>query len=299
MKTCSVGQYGNCIELQSGKFRIAVTQDFGPRVLGGWINGSDNIFHVMPPTPMTTVDTGFTLYGGHRLWHSPEVAPRTYAPDNAPVKVTNTDEGLVFENEPELLTGLQKKITISQGDDDFFILNHEITNCGQWNVTMAPWALSIMAPGGTAVIPQGRDTERDPYTPDRSLVLWPYTSTADKRLTLEDDYILLRQIPGMDAPAKIGFYADDGWIAYVNNGVALVKIIEYYDPKEVEYPDNGCNLESYSCGNFCEIETLAPLFCLEPGETCCHQEIWQAIYDLPQINCAADVAKHLAPRILA
>ena len=252
-----------------------------------------------PPKPMKSVNTGFTLYGGHRLWHSPEVAPRTYAPDNAPVKVTNTDEGLAFENEPEALTGLQKKITISKGDKDCFVLNHEITNRGQWTVTMAPWALTIMAPGGVAVIPQGRDLKRDPYTPDRSLVLWPYTSTADKRLTLEDKYIMLRQDSNAKTAAKIGFYANDGWIAYVNNGVALVKLIEYYDPLEVQYSDNGCNVETYACKDFCEIETLAPLFALEPGESCSHQEIWQAIYDLPQIKNARDVEKYLEPRIMA
>lgn len=299
MKKRSVGQYKNCIELQSGKFKIAVSQDFGPRVLGGWIDGSDNIFQVLPPKPMTTVDTGFTLYGGHRLWASPEVAPRTYAPDNTPVHVESTDEGIVFEAEVAPLSGLKKKITISQGDKDCFVLNHELTNCGQWPVSVAPWALSIMAPGGVAIIPQGRDASRNPFMPDRSIVLWPYTSTADKRLSFEDDYILLRQDPKATCPAKIGFYADDGWIAYANKGVALVKIIEYYDPKEVMYPDNGCNLETYSCADFCEIESLGPMFELEPGESCSHQEIWQAIYGLPEIKKAADVKKYLAPKILA
>lgn len=297
MKVCKVGEYENCVELVSGKFRIAVTQDFGPRVIGGFIGKGENIFVVMPDEPMKGIDTGFKLRGGHRLWHSPEAAPRSYAPDNVPVKVTNTKAGLVFECEPEPLTGIQKSITISKGEKNCFVLNHRLTNCGLWDVTLAPWALSMMAPGGMAVIPQGRDTKRNPYAMDRALTLWPYSKFNDYRLKLEDDYIFLKQDTKAAAPIKIGYYASDGWIAYLVNGAAFVKHIEFYDQNEVVYPDNGCNLESYSCKSFCEIETLAPLFQLAPGESCEHVEIWQAIDGIPEIKTGADFDKHVLPKI--
>lgn len=299
MNTCKVGEYDNCVELVSGNFRIAVTQDFGPRVIGGFIKGGDNIFVVMPNEPMKNVDTGFKLRGGHRLWHSPEAAPRSYAADNVPVKVTSTDEGLVFDCEPEAITGIKKTITISQGEENCFVLNHKLTNCGLWDVTLAPWALSMMAPGGMAVIPQGRDTTRNPYAMDRALTLWPYSKFNDYRLQLEDDYIFLKQDTKATSPIKIGYYASDVWIAYVLNGTAFVKLIEFYDQNEVNYPDNGCNLESYSCKEFCEIETLAPLFELAPQESCEHIEIWQAIADIPEIKTGEDFDKYVLPQIKA
>ena len=320
MKTREVGEYKNCVELKSGDFTIAVTKDFGPRVIGGWIKGSDNIFNVMAPTPMKTVNTGFTLYGGHRLWISPEVAPRTYAPDNTPVEVKKISNGFEFKAAPEAISGVQKsiKITKEKTEKNSFLLEHIITNCGQWDITIAAWALSIMAPGGITIIPQSRDTRFDPFTPDRTLVLWPYTSTADKRLSLEDEYIFLRQDKNATGNAKIGFYTDDGWIAYVNNGVALVKFVEprlfrlrtpmvhngmevvkfvdVYD-RAAPYSDNGCNVEAYTCKTFSEIETLSPLLTLAPGDTIVHDEYWQAIAGLPEIKNSSDVKKYLEPKL--
>ena len=116
---------------------------------------------------------------------------------------------------------------------------------------------------------------------------------------VEDDYIFLRQDPKAKAPIKIGFYASNGWIAYVNKGTAFVKLTEFYDQNEVSYPDNGCNMESYSCDKFCEIETLSPLFQLAPEESCEHVEIWQAIAGLPEIKDGKDFDKYVLPKIKA
>ena len=154
-----------------------------------------------------------------------------------------------------------------------------------------------MAPGGVAIIPQARDIKRDPFTPDRPLVLWPYTSIADKRLSLEDEYILLRQDSKATSATKIGFFTNDGWIAYVNRGVALVKHIEWNREVQSTFPDHGCNVESYSCKSFCEIETLSPLQTVKPGEAIIHTEIWQAIAGLPEIRSTKEIKKHLVPRL--
>ncbi|MBQ7652099.1 MAG: hypothetical protein IJS15_14150, partial [Victivallales bacterium] len=116
---------------------------------------------------------------------------------------------------------------------------------------------------------------------------------------LEDDYIFLAQDTKAKAPIKIGFYASNGWIAYINKGTALVKLIEFYDQNEVSYPDNGCNVESYSCDKFCEIETLSPLFQLAPQESCEHIEVWQAIAGLPEIKNGKDFDKYVLPKIKA
>ena len=275
MKKCSVGTHKNCVELVSGDFRIAVTTAVGPRVIGGFIGKSDNIFKVLPNREMKGIKTGFKLYGGHRLWHSPEAAPRSYAADNEPVRVTETEDGVLFENDPEGLTGIQKSILIESLGENQFRLTHVLRNCNQWDIALAPWALSVMAPGGMAVIPQARDPQGYPYAPNRSLTLWAYSTYADPRIVYGDKYI-----------------------GYVNGGVALVKYFDVYDRNEYEYPDNGCNVESYSCADFCEIETVAPLYTLAPGDECEHVEVWQGIAGLPAINNEADIVKRLEPKLL-
>ena len=95
-------------------------------------------------------------------------------------------------------------------------------------------------------------------------------------------------------PCKVGFNCELGWIAYVNAGTALVKSFEHFI--DAEYPDNGCSVESYTCSDFCEIETVAPLYSLEPGEAAEHVEVWHGIAGLPRIRSEADVSRHLEPR---
>jgi hypothetical protein len=296
MKKITVCGHAKCIEMVSGRFRLAVTTQVGPRVIHGSIAGSENIFRVLPPVPFSGCDTGFTLYGGHRLWHSPEALPRSYAADNDPVEVVEAGNGIEFRNAPEVLTGLQKAIHIEPLGDERFNVTHRLTNCGVWPIEVAPWALSVMAQGGMAVIPQQRrPKDGDPFVPDRSLVLWCYSSLADPRLVPGERYILLRQDPKATGPCKIGFNAELGWVAYVNAGTALVKRFTHF--VDAEYPDGGCSVESYTCADFCEIETVAPLYSLEPGETAEHVELWEGLAGLPRIRTEADVSKHLEPRL--
>ncbi len=296
MNYMTVGTNEECLVLESGAFKIAVTTKVGPRVIGGYINGSDNIFVVLPPERLEEITTDFMLYGGHRIWHAPEANPRTYAPDNDPVEVTELDGGAVcFSSGVEELTGIEKSITIRPLGEEKFELTHKLTNRNEWPIELAPWALSQMAPGGTAVIPQHRDLEANRFAVDRSVHFWPYSSMNDHRLTFTREHILLKQDAAMEDPIKIGYLAVDGWIAYALNGVALVKHIPY-NP-EATYPDYGCNVESYTNHQFLEIETLAPLAIMQPGQTFDHIEVWHGLSGVGAVSDDASIASELRSRL--
>lgn len=294
-QTTNVEYHKKCIELTSGAFTLAVTTQVGPRIIGGFIAGSKNIFRVMPDQQLTGCDNGFRLYGGHRLWHAPEAMPRSYAPDNKPVNVRETNDGVEFSSGIEAATGIEKAITIDVLGNERFRVTHRLTNRNAWAVEIAPWALSVMGQGGMAIIPQQHVKGASLYTPDRGLMLWSYTDLTDPRLTIGRDYLFLRQDANAKRACKIGFNAERGWIAYANAGVALIKYFGHF--VDAQYPDNGCSVESYSCADFCEIETLAPLFTLEPGETAEHVELWQGLSGLPEIHTEADVRTHLEPAV--
>lgn len=298
MKKCKVGSHSDCLEFCNEDLRIAVTTKVGPRILGCYVGDQDNLFAVLPNRPMKGLSNGFRLYGGHRLWHSPEDKPRSYQPDNDPVEVSEFDGGVEFSGAPEAATGIRKRIRISEGNHGVFIVTHTLENCGLWELELAPWALSIMAPGGMAVIPQKRQPDAFAFAPDRSLVLWPYSSYADPRLLLGDEYIFLKQDSSSNSAIKIGFNAESGWIGYIRNGKALIKYFDLYSDEEVDYPDNGCSVEAYSCADFCEIETLAPLDILQPGECVEHNEYWQGLSGLPEINNEEDFRKYVEPQLL-
>ena len=58
----------------------------------------------------------------------------------------------------------------------------------------APWALSVMDTGGTAIIPlPPRGSHEDNLLPANSMTFWAYTDMADPRWTWGEKYLLLRQ----------------------------------------------------------------------------------------------------------
>ena len=263
-----------CIELKSGKFRLVVTTEIGPRVIGAFLGDSENLMCVKPETAGNKKNLDeWLIYGGHRLWHSPEEKPRTYCPDNAPVEVRKTRDGLTFSSGVEQASGIRKSFSIKSLGKSKFRITHRIRNENMWDVELAAWALTVMDVGGTCVVPQPRGNKKA-LLPNRYFTIWPYTNMADNRLTWGDKYILMRQDPMAKIPCKFGVNCEDAWIAYVNKGVAFRKRFDHL--ADAEYPDNGCSIETYTCDFMMEIETLSPLYLLAPEEEIVHIEEWDA-----------------------
>jgi len=295
MKRVTVGMHEQCVELVSGNFRLAVTTQVGPRVIGGFIDDGPNLFVVLPAEPYQAAATGWKLYGGHRLWHAPEAMPRSYANDDRPVTVTDDGRGVTFASGVEEATGIAKSFRIRPLGANRFELMHQLTNRGAWPVTLAPWALSVMAPGGVAILPHARRPGANPFAVDRVLNLWDYSEFNDPRLTLGKAFVLVRQVPGASAPIKLGINSREGWIAYANQGYALVKHVPW--DARVTYPDNNSNLECYSCDLFLEIETLGALVTLEPGQTATHFEVWHGLSGVGPVTNEAEAQAQVASRL--
>jgi len=289
--------FGKCVVMDNGIAQVHVTLDFGPRIIYYALNGQENVLYqdvakgsigeVLPP-----FDEAFKLYGGHRLWVSPEILPRCYHPDNKPVKCAEIPNGLIFTAAPEEKNGIQKSMAITMTADSSEIeIVHRITNLGKWEIELAPWAITMLAPGGTAILPiTGPDTGK---LPNRNLVMWPYTNMGDPRLTFSRDCILVKQ-QTESKPLKLGYFNDSGFAVYFNKNQAFFK---YFDVNEADYPDSGCNFEMYTDANFLESETLGPLELLEPGETTLHAERWEifAESDIPKNEAEATeiIGRHI------
>ena len=214
------------------------------------------------------------IYGGHRLWTAPESLPRTYEPDNNEVGFVEEGDSVSFSSGTDLRTGIYKSISIRPIGDNSFEVTHKIVNNGMWDVELAAWALSVMAPGGTAVIPIP-EGDKTSLLPNGYLTVWPYTNMADKRVSWGERLILLRQDKAAKAKFKFGLNAENGWLAYVNNGAAFVK--NFVHLTDAEYPDNGSSVEVFTNNEMLEIETLSPLYVLAPGEEIEHVERFSAL----------------------
>ena len=149
-------------------------------------------------------------------------------------------------------------------------VTHRVTNCGAWGVTLAPWAITVLAPGGTEVFPQPvRDTG---LLGNRLLALWPYTKLTDPRLSLLDKHLLVRADESISDKLKLGMNSEHGQVLYFNRGLVFTK--RFSPAENGVYPDGGMSFETFTNGLFLEMETLGELKELAPGETATHTETW-------------------------
>lgn len=272
MKTVTFEGWKNCVELKSGDFRIIVTTEVGPRVIAGYYKKSANLFLVDPKLAGKTGGTKWVNYGGHRFWHAPEDPVRTYEPDNSAVQVVELDDGVSFLCKTDKRSGLTRTLNIYPDEPDTFVVEHVLRNDGPWPVEAAAWGISVMAPGGTALIPQNAGDPKG-LLPTNFLSIWPYTDMSDERIVWDRNFVGITQIPGRN-PMKLGFHCNQGWSLYLNDGIAFGKQFEFMEDEI--YPDNGCTVEVYACDTMLELETLSPLSLIEPGEEIVHVENWFA-----------------------
>ena len=265
----------NCYRLSNGTTEAIVTTDVGPRIIRYGFPGEENLLAEMPDDAVETELGDWKPYGGHRLWTAPEAMPRSYSPDNGPIEFETLGENAIRLVQPvEPQTGIAKKMTVRLNDDGTRLtIEHRITNTNLWEITAAPWALTIMNGGGRVILPQEPFRSHEDYLlPARPMVLWHYTNLADPRYSLGAKYIQLRTDAAIATPQKIGIANKQGWAAYLRQGTLFVKTFSY--DEDASYPDCGCNCETFTKALFVEVETVGALERLEPGASAEHVECW-------------------------
>jgi len=267
------------LRLYNEAMELVITVQFGPRILVCRRLGGVNFMKNFEAESADFRTDEWQSYGGHRLWHAPEVFPRTYYPDIEPVAYEFKDDILYLNCAVESTTGLQKTIAVKLDPAVPKVeLIHTIFNRNAWGVEFSPWCLTVMAAGGRAVIPQ------EPFVPHgkgpgesfalaRPLVLWQFTRMNDPRFVWGDRLIQIRQDDKQPSKQKIGLTNTLGWAAYALNNETFVKHFPF-DPNAA-YPDVNCNCEFFTMPGFLEIESLGPLRTVEPGGSIAQTEIWE------------------------
>lgn len=268
--------YGTCYKLSNGTVDLLVTADLGPRVIYYGFTGETNILAELGPDYVVKTELGeWHHWGGHRLWHAPEVLPRSYVPDNDPIEAEMIGKSTIrVAPALESATNIKKEMYISLDREGTGVtITHTLKNKGPWPIELAPWALTIMNGGGVTIFPQEPFVSHDEkLLPVRSMTLWGFTDMSDPRWTFGKKYIQLRTDEKLADPQKIGVANKQGWAAYLREGTLFVKRFHYEEG--AAYPDYGCNFETYTEGSFMEVETLGPLTKLEPKDTATHVEHW-------------------------
>jgi hypothetical protein len=295
--------FRNAHHLSNGTVDLTVLSDVGPRVVGYSFCGGENHFHEFDDPQGGRPDAEFQLHGGHRLWAWPEVE-RTYYPDNRPVAVRETREGAVFcapiERDPPG-TLLQRQIELQLSEQGSHVrVVHTITNHGSDSTRLAPWAPTVMRPGGRAILPfpPRAAMDKDHFQSVGPLTLWSFTDLTDSRWIVGQDFLQLvhdekpagrfpEQMAGLFNPAEWGVYSRGG-------GVFLKRAkVRAGEP----YPDYGCNFEVFANPAFLELETLGPVVDLRPGEATVHVEHWWLFEGVAPVSTEESIRREILPLI--
>jgi hypothetical protein len=298
----------NNLRIDNGDAELIVTLDVGPRIISYRLAGGQNVFKEYAGQLGHAGEPDWMIRGGHRQWTGPEDPTRTYALDNGPVKDREVDRGLIrFTPAPETEYGLQKEIDVRLASSGSRVtVVHRYTNVGPGPVDLAPWSVSVMAPGGIEVIPLP-DKRPHPgsyknarsaadFAANQLMAVWPYLDFQDPRWRFGTRFITLRQDPER-GPTKLGLAHKLGSVGYLNAGTLFVKWFEYREAQI--YPDDGVNFETFSNEDMLEIETLGPLISLDPGQSVEHTERWELFGGLGTAESEAEIEAKVGPRLSA
>lgn len=290
----------NTLFLSNGTVELILTADVGPRILSFALEGGPNVMKLFTEQLGETGGSDFRAYGGHRLWHAPESITRTYTPDNSALQVEPITDGVRVTMPADSLAGIEKSMTVTLAQTGASAtVRHTLTNRTLWPVTLAPWALSQVTPGGMQIVPLPPYEPHGPESllPTHTFTLWSYTNFSDPRWRLSGQYVTLRQDPAGADSQKFGLTVPAGWCAYAFQGHLFVKRFAW--DSAATYPDRGVNYETYTDSDMLELETLGPLTTLGPGESVSHVEHWALFSDVAEPQTDTDITRDVLPRVLS
>lgn len=287
-------KFGECMKMENSSAEVLIALDYGPRIVSYKRIQGENLLCEDPDGLLKNDDARIGAYygadkvwysrGGHRFWVAPEILPRTYYPDNAPIRIEIFKNSLTLIQEPQIKNGVQLIMEVSlEKDSSNVTVRHILRNTGSDMQRIAPWAITVMAAGGMEIIPRPRRQEE--FLPTMCLAIWPYSDLKDERFHIHEKYICLRQMEKSSITGarkkkfKFGLNNEEGWAVYLNKGQMFKK--EFIHNPQGEYPDMGVSFESYTDDKIMELETMGELKELLPGQETAHVERW-SIGDIPE-----------------
>lgn len=298
VSTLDYENYGKCVCITNDVIQVYVSVDVGPRILWYGFKDGENLLYNDINRISAKKSEGITkafgegaeyqFFGGHRLWASPEDPVLSYYPDCHPVEWQQTERGAKFTAQPQPVNDVRHsmEIVLSNDGDELQIL-HEIENLRDEERTYASWGITQYNVGGIEIIPV---VDRyDSLAANRLISFWSYVNYDDERIHLGRDFVTVKTA---DMPClKIGFNNASRWSCYVNQGAAIIKKFDY-DPA-LNYPDYGCNYETYTDPYIMEMECVGPNMKLKKGQSAKHRETWiiKKCDEMPSFTDQGEIAK--------
>ncbi len=281
ISTVNYLRFGKCVRIANEDAELLITVDGGPRVISYRRTDGENLFFndldgkniVTDPSIMEAFGKPvYEMWGGHRMWATPESMPLSYYPDNEPVAWTELENGAVFTPNAQPVTDWQFEMTVTLAESGTeATVKMDIKNLRDELRTVGTWGITQMRKGGTAVCPMNKVMELCPL-PDKMISFWPYCDMTDKRFSFGKDCYKLQHNEDVSSSFKCGINSNAGWLAYITEEDVFVKKTSY--EAGAVYPDFGCSIETYVDGFMLETESICPMKKIGKDEVVSLTEVW-------------------------
>ena len=117
VESCNYNGWKDCVRISNSHIEIIASTQVGPRILRFAFWGEENMFYEAEAQRGMIGGDEWRIYGGHRLWHGPQIGFRPNEPDNEPITYTLLEdllrESIDQENKAEAIAEeLQKFIKL-------------------------------------------------------------------------------------------------------------------------------------------------------------------------------------------
>ncbi|MGX4599711.1 hypothetical protein [Faecalimicrobium sp. JNUCC 81] len=277
--------FGKCLHISNEIIELVVPLELGPRIIRySFINEENMLFEDIDRLVTEDLsnyseytDNKWYLYGGHRLWISPEYMPRSYYPENSKITYEEIENGVKIIGNIEEYNNIQKILNIVLDKNSSKVnISNEIINLDEKEKTIAPWAITTLCKNGVSITPISN--KKTTFTPNRVLAYWPYTKFNDERMSFIDDrYLKITQDTNNSDAFKIGINNTDRWSAHIVEENIFLKTFDDIYTEVSDYSDYGANFEIYTKELFLELESLGKLKTISKGEKVVLNENWYLV----------------------
>lgn len=258
-------EYGHIALVTDDDTEVAVTLDYGPRIVSVKIRGGENLL-------FNTRDEVYDRCHGHKMRITLERSTNGIYCDDLPVRYSPMDGGVRFVQTIVDPASLEVTMDVVHSEEPGGVMVvHSVLNKSSEEVRLSIYTETPFPDRGFVFVPQSNTPEAE--KPGRVLTLWHGVKWSDSRLFLGDQYITVTPTRTPSANRlKIGCNNTAGWCGYTNGESFFIK--RYLHSRSALYPFCSCSTFVTSCAGYMSLQTTSPFYRIAPGETARYVENW-------------------------
>lgn len=260
--------YNNCLRVTNNLVELVISIEHEIRIIKYAFVGGENHFRE---------EGSCNDLGGHRFGYINQFNHKSDFINDDQIQYQKISNGIRLIQNIEKWTQMRKVIEIifEENSSEVKVI-YKVISLNAFDINISLFSSTTLKDGGIEIIPFYRGDNLE--IPDKSLVFWPYSNLRDSRVYFGDRYIAMKVNHDVQDKFRIGLNARVGF--YYNDHGMFIKEVVYSPSDSIEYPNRGCNYESFITENYLEMQSNSPIYKLSMNNSITHTEIWNIYRDV-------------------